>query len=334
MKPMATYRHGARRRTRYSASRGHEGQGGSAGRVLLGLLAVAAILYFVTASVAGNWLSENIVTPVLEAFSPESAQIAPPPEPAAPPNTSESQDLSGLIGAANADVPATVPDYSETLEPTPVPISEGMEFRLESAEFFAVQMGAFKSQTNADTEADTVRTRGGAGYVFFDGELYRVLASAYATEAEAKTVSDQLKTDGIESGIFPLKANEVELRVTAGANVVAAMTGAFDALEKAREEMTSVSIAYDTNEQSESQANESIGAIQDYISSALEELKSETISDNDIIMKLEACMEKILSGLEPLTADVNGALDFSSRMKYTQIGIISDTIEFVKAITS
>ncbi len=331
---MATYRRSARRRTRYSASRGQEGQGGTAGRVLLGLLAVAAILYFITASVAGSWLSENIVNPVMEAFNPEPEQAALPaltpygePDalsvPAAVPG--------GMIDPISAPLPA---DENEPVS-AGAPAAAGTDFKLEGAGFYAVQMGAFKSEANAGTEADAVRQRGGAGYVYFDGELYRVLASAYATEAEAKDVRDQLKEDMIESGVFPIEIREVDLRVTAGQNVVSAMTGAVDAIKKAREDMTALSIAFDKEEKTQEQAGEEVSAIGAELKAALDTLKKEAGSDNAVISSLSGAMEKMIGDLNQLASVSGGSsVDFSSRMKYTQIGIISDTVEFIEEITA
>ncbi len=327
---MATYRRSARR-ARYSAQRGHEGQGGIAGRVMLGLLAVAAVLYFVTASVAGNWLSENVINPVMEAFNPAPAAPAPliTPPPGALDITSP-----GAAGPVSAPLPAPA-------EPDGEPVSAaanaavGTDFKLEGASFYAVQMGAFKSEDNARAEADAVRARGGAGYVFFDGELYRVLASAYASEAEARDVRESLKADMIESGVFPIDIAEVDLRVTAGANVVSAMTGAVDALKSAREEMTALSIALDREEKTQAEAAEEAAVIRGRMQAALDELRAEAGSDNAVISSLEGAMEKMLGDLEQLSSEADGSkLDFSSMMKYTQIGIIADTVEFITEITS
>ncbi len=330
---MATYRRTARGRARYSVKRGHDGQGGTAGRVLLALLAVAAVLYFVTASFAGTWLSENVINPVLEAFNPGPA---PAPLLTPPPGALDISDLPAALGPISAPLPAPTP-AGQGAEPVSgaAPPALGTEFKLEGANFYALQMGAFKSEDNARTEADTVRARGGAGYVFFDGELYRVLASAYASEAEAKDVRESLKADMIESGVFPIDIAEVDLRVTAGANVVSAMTGAVDSLKKAREDMTALSIAVDREEKTQAEAAEEAAAIREGMQAALDELKAEAGSDNAVISSLEGTMEKMLGDLNQLASEADGSkLDFSSRMKYTQIGIIADTVEFITEITS
>lgn len=329
MRQMTTYR-----RT-YPARRVYQRQGqggggkGSAGRVLLGLLAMAAILYFVMASAAGNWISENIVNPVMEAFNPVTPQAevakSPEPLPAAMQNGAQDQ-LQAAQGepAAEADADIGAPSAAGT----------GIEFKLNGAASYAVQTGAFKSEENAKKEADVVRTRGGAGYVYFDGELYRVLASAYATEAEASTVREQLKEELIDSGTFKLDIKEVALRVTAGESVVSALNGAVSALEKARSDMFALCIAYDKEEVTASKAAESITSMKNEIGGALDKLKTEAGTDNSVIKRLEECCEKIMEDLAGLASDAKGsALDFSSRMKYTQIGIIDATAQFVDAIT-
>lgn len=320
---MAAYRY-TRRRAR--SQRGREAQGGGAGRVILGLLAVAALLYFITASAAGSWISENIVNPVLEAFNPEPATSV------ADTAWLEPTGAGGGTGDIYADADETLSAQdSVTATPNAAPIT-GTDLKLDGALIHAVQMGAFKSEANAGTEADTVRGRGGAGYVYYDGELYRVLASAYATEPEAKAVRDQLKSEAIEAGVFTMEIEEVNLHVTAGENVVAAMTGAMDAVKAARDELTALSIAYDKKEITASAAKSSIDETNASLRAALNELSAQAGSDNAVISRLAALLEKMSAGLDELSSAGN-ELDFSSRMKYTQIGMVSDTVEFVNAIT-
>lgn len=337
MRQMTTYRRSRPpRRSSYRQQQGGDGKGG-AGRVLLGLVAVAAIIYFLMASAAGSWISENIVNPVMEAFNPsqpesELSNQEPMPLPAAAqpgdqaqePPAAEADSQAGS-GSKSTQAPSAQP---------PAAGSAGTEFKLKGATLYGVQMGAFQSEENASKEADVVRTRGGAGYVFFDGELYRVLASAYGTETEATEVRDQLKQDLIDSGICKLEIKEVDLRVTAGENVVSALNGAVSALEKAREDMLALSIAYDKKEVTAADAAGRITAMKNDIGGAAERLKAEAGTNNSVIKSLNDCCEKIMEDLANLNSLANAsALDFSSRMKYTQIGLIVDTIKFVDAIT-
>ena len=75
---------------------------------------------------------------------------------------------------------------------------------------YAVSAGTYDTLSEARAASDVIRTRGGAGFIAYDG-AYHVLLSAYPDLASAQSVADKngytiypLITDGLEVKDFPL----------------------------------------------------------------------------------------------------------------------------------
>lgn len=89
-----------------------------------------------------------------------------------------------------------------TIEPaataTPIPTDayfdetvEEREITLPSATWYALQLGAFESETAAQELGQQFVKRGAAGYVWHDGR-YRTLAAVYPSLEDAQAVREQL----------------------------------------------------------------------------------------------------------------------------------------------
>lgn len=83
-------------------------------------------------------------------------------------------------------------------------------FSPEASAVYAVAGGSYDSLAEARTASDGARSRGGAGFILFDGK-YHVLLSAYATREEAEKVSQKngytmlpILTDGMTAGDLPI----------------------------------------------------------------------------------------------------------------------------------
>ena len=68
---------------------------------------------------------------------------------------------------------------------------------------YGLQTGVFSDKDNAKTAADSLISQGGAGYQRTDGSSTRVLLSVYASEKEATTVRDQIKST-METRLYPI----------------------------------------------------------------------------------------------------------------------------------
>lgn len=104
--------------------------------------------------------------------------------------------IAGLAGRFRRDDGMTA---QPLLKPTPTPVALGFdetvtsrEVALESLTWYGLQTGIFSTKEAADAKAASFADRGAPGYVYQDGEKYRVLIACYGEESDAATVRDRL----------------------------------------------------------------------------------------------------------------------------------------------
>ena len=124
--------------------------------------------------------------------------------------------ITGLFEGDGMPAPSPSPTPSPMLSP-----GERADITVPGMPLYAVQMGAFSTEAAAQGEAESMKARGGAGFILRDGERYRVLAAAYRTADDARSVRDNLKqAQGIESYVYtaicPMPAGPSPRRRNAG----------------------------------------------------------------------------------------------------------------------
>ena len=74
--------------------------------------------------------------------------------------------------------------------------------------YYCVQTGCYLDKSTAEYYARTVQSRGGAGYVLYDGN-YRVIASVYLDRDKAQTVADRLSSTHEECSVYTLTLSKI-----------------------------------------------------------------------------------------------------------------------------
>lgn len=122
-------------------------------------------------------------------------------------------------------------DPSITSEPTPTktPSASKKTENISTPELalYYIQLGAYNNKKTAQDSCSNVTARGGAGYIIED-EYFRVMASAYNTEEQAKSVVQQLETQGMEAKIHPVKSGTVVFKITASQSQIDLINEAFE----------------------------------------------------------------------------------------------------------
>lgn len=141
-------------------------------------------------------------------------------------------------------------------------------FELSAGTLYALQVGVFSSEENANVFANELRARGGAGYVMEDAGSWRVLIAGYADRADAESVKQRLKSEQqMESKLLEISAEANAFTVTAdAASLEAVKTGAeMSNIIVAR--ICDMSIRVDKGELSADSAAEEISALAEEIDS-------------------------------------------------------------------
>ena len=131
-----------------------------------------ALAYLGAATKAGTFLAEKVVRPVFEQL--------------------------GVFAGDRA-----APEASSSPEGT-------VSYTAPAMDFYFLQVGVYASQENAETEAKSIQSQGGAGYVYQDKEDFRVILSAYTSQDDAETVQQRIygigdisaRTEHLGSAVF------------------------------------------------------------------------------------------------------------------------------------
>ena len=76
---------------------------------------------------------------------------------------------------------------------------------------YFVEVNSFLNYSDANTLAQEIQNKNGAGYVYFDGK-YHVFASVYPTKTDAKTVCENLKENYQTAKIFELEIKTINIK--------------------------------------------------------------------------------------------------------------------------
>jgi len=146
------------------------------------LILCGLALLFLFTSGAATWVSDHILLPVGSFLG-----------------LTASPDPRDLL-SAQEDGGEPTPDASERL----ILFPEQLHYYL--------QMGYYSDRTSADIQAKFIQSIGGAGYVYYDGEKYRVFAACYADQRSAEKVQEQIRADGYDSATYILQTDAVKIR--------------------------------------------------------------------------------------------------------------------------
>lgn len=167
-----------------------------------------ALAYLGAATKAGTFLAEKVVRPVFEQLGVFSGEGTAP------------EATSSPVGTVSYTAPAM--------------------------DFYFLQVGVYASQENAETEAKSIQSQGGAGYVYQDKEDFRVILSAYTSQDDAETVQQRL-ADTMELKVLPIHIEEKNIQTTTQEQNQALQQG-IELLLAAKDELFSANQAIETQE--------------------------------------------------------------------------------------
>ena len=276
------------------------------------LIIVAVILgitaYFVGAGAAGGWLAKNVINPVF------NSDVGHAEEPA-----------SSTTGAFAADT------IESTSLPSATETQAEEQLTAQSITLYALQIGAFTDESNAKQTAQQVISRGGAGYVAYDGNLYRVLVAGYTSENDAKSVKAELESQAISTTVFKLESGALEFRIGAEQQQIDAVKACFEMVPIVVSELQQ--IIYDADKGNK--VDDRIAALNTKVGDVTARLKTIVSADAQALSSLIAYMDSLcekLGGIHKST-DIS-AVAFSSELKYNLIGVVVDYSTFFKKLSS
>ncbi len=269
-------------------TKGDGGKSGIAGRVFI-IIIVCVVIYFVSAGAVGKWIAQNIVTPVLSLF--------------------EDNDAATGSEGPEAQAPGTAQNTGEKVNEKIV---------LPDLSVFALQIGVYAEQANADEAAGLAQERGGAGYILNDGNM-RVLLSAYETQDEAKSVSDNLlSTENYETYEYDLAAKGVTFDITAHQENLDAIRTFFEITKNIHDTYFDLTLKFDKKEITADDVLASLAGLREDAQPNIEAIQAMNKEGDTVLGN----MKNFADGLEEcLNVDLAGKTDveISSQLKYNYI---------------
>ena len=278
------------------------------------LIIVAVILgitaYFVGAGAAGGWLAENVINPVFNS----GIGKAEAPSPTIP-----------------ADVSPAATVETTKLPETPAGAQTEEQITAQSITLYTLQVGAFSDEANAKQTAQEVIKRGGAGFVAYDGSLYRVLVAGYTSENDAKSVKTDLESQGVSTTVFKLESGALEFKIGAEKQQIDAIKACFDVVPATVSELQQIIYASDKGEK----VDDRVAALKTQADEVTNSLKSIVSTESEAMSSLVTYMNDLCEKLGGIhkSSDVTGVA-FSSELKYNLISVVVDYSTFFKELSS
>lgn len=148
--------------------------------------------------------------------------------------------------------PTSAPAVTAAPEKTPERTSD--DITLPGRTWYALQLGAFTQENAAWQLSQEFIPRGAAGFIYHEEDVYRVLAAAYPTRAEAQSVQTRLSDQGVTTYIQVVQEPGLTLRAAGEKKQVDAVREALDHLNALSTQFYTLSGALDKGEMTQSEA--------------------------------------------------------------------------------
>ena len=274
--------------------------------VVLGIL-----VYILSSGTVGKFISDQIITPVANFFTGEESEQPQVEESPSPSPSATESEKEGQADSQNV--------VSKTIE-------------LPQNAYFALQMGVFNNEQNAQDAAEQLRQQGGAGYILEDGGQYRVLMSAYHTQEEAQTVKERLQSEGMDTSIYEFTSAATSFNVKGAETYVVIIQEVFGSLPTLIDEVYNLSIALDQGQMDLEAANESLSTLITNINEQNEQLGTiGSNSDNEVVGSLLSAVSSTKQLLD-IAAKATTVAEMSTQLKYVQIQLIDQYLGVIGQI--
>lgn len=279
------------------------------GTVILFVLLIAVGVYIFTATAAGNWLADNVVTPVFSYLQTGAIK------------TTGINDLPGASAKPSQSAAASSPGST---------VTKSMD--ADSQTYYLLQSGIFENEQNATDSANALKARGGAGYILKDGNRNRVIMAAFKTESQAKSVKDTLlKNENISTYVYNIKMDGLNFSITAANGQAEALKEGFALPGYCADTLMELSQKYDKNEN----IDQAIQDLKKKCNATRDNLNSSIKNDekNEAILRLKEFTGLLCENVNKIPDTLSQSnIELSSQLKYTVIWVAVNYSDFMKKL--
>ncbi len=166
---------------------------------------------------------------------------------------------------------------------------------------YCVSAGVFEDYSTAFAFSETIKKQGGAGYVLKRDNSYHVLLSAYPKKDSALKVIENLSYENIEAELCVISLEKISMKISDENNDKMKVKSALNVFYNSFDALYSISIDYDQNALSKSEALNQIEVIQENVSKSKNGIstKNNEISDA-VLVYLKLYMDDLSQALSQL----------------------------------
>ena len=241
---------------------------------------------------------------------------------------------SGRGQVQDSDDPIlSLPD--ETDEPVKDTTKITDTLKANALSLYAIQMGAFADEENAEAFSQQLKKRGGAGYIYNNG-FYRVMAIGFQSEDDAKQVRDELRAEDIESHVYKLATGGADMQITATQENVDIIRSAYGIWEEKYRSLEEIIVSLDSGAISPSEAVDKIRETKTEMELKKEKLQEINAGQNNnaiLAGLVELYNGSCLSLDKVLSKNSNDKVAISSEIKYTYIDMLMLYKDYMEQIT-
>lgn len=230
--------------------------------------------------------------------------------------------IGGIGVAAKSPLPtSTIETVSNTV-------------RLGAQDYYAIQFGVYENSQAAQEKAQEYVERGAAGYIWQDGAKYRVLAAVYTSLDDAQTIKERLASQGIDTYIYTIHHNTLEMRVSASESQRALLSQAFAFIERAAREIGDISVSLDKQTMNAQEAEERMLLLRDEAQTYAQRAGTELGSDeNGVIEGVKRLLGVISAQYENISAqNSREALAMTAKIKYNYLEVLWNVGNFIESV--
>ncbi len=163
--------------------------------------------------------------------------------------------ISNPVKTDDGEVVITKPTHTPTDNNTPgiVPTPDenpvkGTLIEISAKDYYFVQFGVFANEENARACAESITSRGGAGYIKNIEGNYNVYAMCYQDGNDAKTVVTNLKSDGYSALLKCFSQKGLSINVSGSDDAIKNIEEAFRGMVSVNKDLEGIIYKFDKKE--------------------------------------------------------------------------------------
>jgi len=268
------------------------------GRAFAVVVLLFSLAFVVVSLTAGEWVNENIVTPVLSIFKGEK------PQP------------QGIISGSPNTPAVTGERQSENI-------------KVDARTYYLLQGGIYSDITNAAASSAEIKKSGGGGYIIDEGDKKRVILSVYLTDTDAKAIRDRLKAEAnMETYVYADNLPEFSVSVGATGEQISVIKDAFALPAYAIDNLIKISENYDRG----TDQTADMTSLKAKAKAVKEKFVNNVLPDdkNQSLLEVLEYISLLCDKVEKLPADLTlKTPDISSELKYSVTEMIDSYSQFI-----